>query len=62
MTHTCALVGAGHRAMAYASYGLELPDRMQVVAVADPSEQRRARAARVFDLEKRDLPGAGPAV
>lgn len=47
---TCILVGAGHRAVAYGAYALKHPDEMEVVGVADPSEQRRALAARKFGL------------
>ncbi len=38
---TVAVVGAGHRSVAYASYALHHPDRMKVVAVADPNPLRR---------------------
>lgn len=38
---TVALVGAGHRGVGYASYALKHPDRMKLVAVADPNEGRR---------------------
>ena len=36
-----AIVGAGHRSVAYAEYALEHPERMRVVAVADPDPGRR---------------------
>ncbi len=38
---TVAIVGAGHRSVAYARYALDHPDRMKVVAIADPWELRR---------------------
>jgi predicted dehydrogenase len=50
MKHTCVIVGAGHRAMKYASYVREHPDRMEVVGVADPVELRRQQAADRFAL------------
>ena len=45
-----AVVGAGHRGLAYASYAHSHPERMQVVAVADPASHRRQAAARVHGL------------
>ena len=47
---TIAIVGAGHRALAYAEHAEHFPDEMKVVAVADPIERRRRRAAEKFDL------------
>ncbi len=38
---TVALVGAGHRGVGYAAWALQHPDRMKLVAVADPNEHRR---------------------
>lgn len=38
---TVAIVGAGHRSVTYARYALRCPDRMKVVAVADPNPLRR---------------------
>lgn len=38
---TVALVGAGHRGVGYATYALQHPDRMKMVAVADPNVSRR---------------------
>ena len=51
MKHTCVIVGAGHRALAYAAYSRDHPDRMKVVGVADPSPFRRDRAARDFGID-----------
>jgi len=47
---TIALIGAGDRGMIYARYALRRPDRLRVVAVAEPNEARRLAAARLFDL------------
>jgi len=44
------LVGAGARGVGYARYALEFPERMQVVAVADPTPHRRREAARLHSL------------
>lgn len=41
-----ALVGAGHRGVGYSSYALRHPERMKLVAVADPRENRRIEFAR----------------
>lgn len=44
------IVGAGHRALAYASYAEKHPDEMQIVAVADPRDLRRRQTAARFGL------------
>lgn len=49
----CIIVGAGHRAVTYASYAKAHPEQIEVVGVADPSEQRRQQTAKIFDLEPR---------
>ena len=61
-----ALVGAGHRAMHYATYAEAHPDEMVVTAVVDPDPVRRERAARVHRIPDRhqysgiaDLPPGG---
>ncbi len=41
------IVGAGHRALIYASYALERPDKLQIVGVADPIESRRIKAQEI---------------
>ncbi len=38
---TAIILGAGHRAMAYADYSAAHPDELKVVGVADPDEYRR---------------------
>ncbi|RKX35149.1 MAG: gfo/Idh/MocA family oxidoreductase [Verrucomicrobia bacterium] len=55
MKRTCVIVGAGHRAMAYASHAREHPDRMEVIGVADPVELRRQQAAGMFDLDPANI-------
>lgn len=67
---TIAIVGAGHRSVAYARYALRHPDRMKVVAVADPDAMRRDKLAdahgvpaamRFASYEQYvDRPGAAP--
>jgi len=44
------IVGAGHRALLYASFARRHPDELRIVGVADPLPHRRAQAARLFDL------------
>jgi predicted dehydrogenase len=44
------IVGAGHRALLYASFARRHPDQLRIVGVADPQPHRRAHAARLFDL------------
>ncbi len=38
---TAIILGAGHRAMAYADYSIAHPDELKIVGVADPNEYRR---------------------
>lgn len=45
---TAIIVGAGHRALIYASYALEHPDELKILGVADPDPIRRKHAASIF--------------
>ncbi|CAN5514564.1 Gfo/Idh/MocA family oxidoreductase [soil metagenome] len=46
------LIGAGQRgAYAYASYALEHPEEVRIVAVAEPNPERRARVAEQHDID-----------
>ncbi len=45
---TAVIVGAGHRAMKYASYAKEQPERLRIVGVADPNPLRRQQAAAMY--------------
>ena len=47
---TAIIVGAGHRALVYASFAQQQPQDMQIVGVADPLEYRREQVARLYDL------------
>lgn len=47
---TAIIVGAGHRALTYASYARKHPDELSIVSVADPRALRRAHAAELFGL------------
>lgn len=47
---TAIIVGAGHRAMTYASYALQHPEELNIVGVADPSQLRRERVAEIHGL------------
>lgn len=42
------IVGAGHRAFAYANYALTNPDKLKIVGVADPNKWRRDLAVKTF--------------
>ena len=44
------LIGAGHRGNIYASYMLEYPEEMKIVAVADASLSRRKQAAEEYTI------------
>ena len=47
---TAIIVGAGHRAVIYASYAREHPDELQIVGMADPTPLRREQTAHAFDI------------
>ncbi|MFD2332755.1 Gfo/Idh/MocA family protein [Cohnella sp. GCM10020058] len=47
---TVVIVGAGSRAMNYASYALKHPDAMRIVGVVEPNPVRRAHTASLYDL------------
>ncbi len=49
---TAIIVGAGHRALTYASYAQHHPDELQIVGVADPIEARRTLVADLYDLPR----------
>ena len=45
------VIGFGDRAVAYTKYAIDHPDRLQVVAVVDPSPFRRSLAKEMFHIE-----------
>lgn len=45
---TAIILGAGHRAMAYADYSVEHPDELKIVGVADPDAYRREYVRKRF--------------
>lgn len=47
---TAVIVGAGHRALTYASYAEQHPDRLRIVGVVDPDPVRREQTAARFEL------------
>lgn len=47
---TAIIVGAGHRALLYASYAQTHPDELRIVGVADPHPLRREMAARTYGV------------
>ncbi len=47
---TAIIVGAGHRALVYASYAQHHPDELEIVGVADPTDLRREQARQRFGL------------
>lgn len=50
MPLTTIIVGAGHRALSYASYALHHPNKLRIVGVSDPIEFRRKRVAEIYKL------------
>lgn len=49
---TAVIVGAGHRAMAYADFSLEHPDLLKIVGVADFDEYRRNMVREKFGFSE----------
>ncbi len=47
---TAVILGAGHRATIYGDVSLSRPDKLKIVAVADPSEERRSLAAARYNI------------
>jgi predicted dehydrogenase len=47
---TAIIVGAGHRAILYASYAQQHPDELRIVGVADLNPLRRAMVAELYGL------------
>ena len=47
---TLAIIGAGARGNCYASYAKHHPDKVKIVAVADPNVLRRERMAKAYDI------------
>ena len=49
---TAVIVGAGHRALTYASYAKERPEELRIVGVADLLELRRDKVMELYDLPR----------
>ena len=47
---TAVIVGAGHRSIYFACFALKNPNKLKIVAVAEPSEVRRKMAADMFNI------------
>lgn len=47
---TAIIVGAGHRALLYASYAKLHPDELQIVGIAEPNALRREQTAADYDI------------
>lgn len=47
---TAIIVGAGHRAMIYASYAKQHPDRLRIAGVVEPDDERRSLAASLYGI------------
>ena len=47
---TAIIVGAGHRAMAYAEYSLSHPEELKIVGVAELDEYRRSSVKELFNI------------
>ena len=49
---TAVIVGAGHRAMVYASLAKSNPDKLKIVGVADPMKQRQQMVAKMYGFSE----------
>lgn len=49
---TAVIVGAGHRALVYASLAKQNPDKLKITGVADPNKQRRQLVAEMYSLSE----------
>ncbi len=49
----CALVGAGNRGTVYCDYSLSCPQELQVVAVVEPDDLRRAQAQQRYGIDEK---------
>lgn len=47
---TAAIIGAGHRSICYADYSLRHPDKLRIVAIAEPDPVRRRQASRAYNI------------
>ena len=47
---TAVIVGAGHRALNYASYAEKYPEKFKIVGVAEPSAERRRIVCERFGI------------
>lgn len=49
---TAVIVGAGHRALLYASWAQKNPDKLKIIGVADPVKQRRQKVAEMYGFSE----------
>jgi len=52
---TAIIVGAGHRALIYASLAQTRPDRMKIVGVADPNPLRREMCRKLYGFPEENM-------
>ncbi|MBQ9803433.1 MAG: gfo/Idh/MocA family oxidoreductase, partial [Lentisphaeria bacterium] len=45
-----AVIGAGARGFGYATYARQFPERLQIVAVADPDDFRRNKMGNLYNI------------
>lgn len=50
---TAVIVGAGHRALVYASLAKQNPDKLKIVGVADPIKQRQKMVAEMYGFSEK---------
>ncbi len=47
---TAVIIGAGHRALTYASFAETHPDKLRIVGMADPIDLRRKQTSERFEI------------
>ena len=52
---TAVIVGAGHRAVIYANYALQNPDKLKIVGIADPNPLRREWCRKTYGFSEENM-------
>ena len=52
---TAVIVGAGHRAVIYANFALQHPDKLKIVGIADPNPLRREWCRKTYGFREENM-------
>lgn len=52
---TAVIVGAGHRAIIYANYALQHPDKLKILGIADPNPLRREWCRKTYGFPEENM-------